>query len=163
MPKSTGAWDTYNGYLADRREGGATLEEIGNEVGISRERVRQILVHHYGTTKMTLLLTAKQLGQLMHLSTTTIARYRRCGIIKPANDSHWLPLYNTDAIMAISTFRRCRICDKPLPAGKFSYCSPECYKVGDYEAHKRCMWRRLHRKMGQPITPSLAYEKKGYA
>lgn len=161
MPRPKGVWDTYNGYLADKREAGATLEDIGKEVGISRERVRQILVRHYGTTKMTSLLTTAQLAQLMNLSETTIGEYRKAGIIKPANDSSRHFLYGTDAIIAISTFRRCRICDKPLSAGKLSYCSPECRKIGDYESHKRCQWRILHRKTGQPITASIDYVVPG--
>lgn len=163
MPKLTGVWDTYNGYLADRREAGATLEEIGKEVGISRERVRQILVRHYGTTEMTSLLTAGQLGRVVNLSKSTISRYHRSGVIKSANDNPQYPLYDgADAIVAILTFRRCKVCSKPLPVRKTSYCSPKCIEEGIYKAHKRSQWRALRRKKGvKVITPSTEYKRKG--
>ena len=165
MPKITTAWDTYDGYIVDKRKAGATLEEIGKEVGVTRERVRQILVEHYGTAKRgkpASLFTTAELAQLASLATPTINSYRKRGIIKSTNASVTYPLYSVDALKAISAFRQCRICGRPLPNGKWSYCSPECSKVGNYKAQKRGLWRMLRRKRGQPITPSIAYERRGY-
>lgn len=163
MPKLT-AWDTYDGYIADKRKGGATLEEIGKEVGVTRERIRQILMEHYGTTKMTPLLTTRQLSQLAGLSVTTINIYHREGIIKPTNTSVKSPLYSVDALKAIldHRHRQCRICGKPVPIRCYAYCSPECHKEGDRRSHNRSSWRVLRRKTGGPITSSIAYERRGY-
>lgn len=161
MPKLT-AWDTYNGYIADKRKAGATLEEIGKEVGVTRERVRQILMEHYGTTKMTPFLTSEQLSQLVNLTRDTITEYRRRGIIKPVNSSPRRPLYGMDALKAISDHRRCRICGEPILTKCCAYCSPECLKEGDRRSHSRGSWRTLCRKKGQPITPSAAYVRRGY-
>ena len=153
-------WDTYNGYIADKRKAGATLEEIGKEVGISRERVRQILMEHYGTTKMTSLLTTGQLSQLVGLTKTTVVNYRKRGIIKPANNNLCHPLYGIDAVEVISALRRCRICGGPLPAGKSSYCSSECHKEGDRRSRNRSSWRTIRKKKGvRVITPSTEYKK----
>ena len=56
--------------------------------------------------------------------------------------------------------KRCRICNQLLPKSRVKYCSPECCKVGLYKAHSKASWRFLLRKFNQPISPSLAYEKK---
>lgn len=56
--------------------------------------------------------------------------------------------------------KRCHICNQLLPKYKVNYCSPECYKTGHDKAHKKALWRKLRRIFNQPISPSLAYEKK---
>jgi len=43
-----GVWQTYDGQIKEMRDEGQTLQDIGNQIGVSRERVRQILVQRYG-------------------------------------------------------------------------------------------------------------------
>ena len=42
--------EIYNGQIAQWRQSGNTLQEIANKVGVSRERIRQILTKHYNSS-----------------------------------------------------------------------------------------------------------------
>lgn len=50
MTKSP-VWEIYNGQIKELRNQGLTLQAIGNQVGVTRERIRQILNEHYGTRR----------------------------------------------------------------------------------------------------------------
>lgn len=48
-------YDTYDGLIAQWRGEGYTLQEIGNRVGVTRERIRQILNKYFGNPKYCLM------------------------------------------------------------------------------------------------------------
>ena len=146
-------------YMVGRRKEGATLAEIGRELKISRQAVHQILMKRYRTTQFTNLLNAEQISRITGLTTDTIKEYWKQGIIKQANTSQSHRLYNLSTVRAIQDFRQCKVCGGYIPVGKQKYCSQGCYEVARYKLWKRCQWRRFHRKMGQPITPSIDYVK----
>lgn len=112
--------------LRKMRTEGNTLREIGETVGVSRERVRQILAQCYGGAKI-LLLPESRVEDLIGCSRGRLARLRENGIINPKHTS-WFWLYDRDEIekAMLALQRSCPYCGKLLPLktqGK--YCS-EC-------------------------------------
>lgn len=162
MPKLTSVWDTFNHIIVERRLLGATLREIGKEVGSSSELIRQQLIRHYGTTKLRIFLNSAELAKVIGVDVHTVYNYQQFGIIKPVNQGT-RHLYNNDAIKAISALRHCRICGEYLTSHRWIYCSEKCHKIGRLESHKRSQWRRHAKRMGKPITPSIALRVRGLA
>lgn len=156
-----GVWETHGDYIVNARKAGDALLKIGNAVGVTDERIRQLLVKHYGTTKLASHLSSLELSRIVNLNVRTINDYRNKGIIKAVNNGHYRYLYDIDAVKAIIAHRRCKICGDPLPKGKWAYCSEPCRKAGHYDSQKRTLWRIFRRKRGEPITASIAYERKG--
>jgi len=144
-------------YMVGRRTEGATLEEIGKELGITRQAVHQILMKRYGTSKFTSLLNAEQISGITGLTTDTIKEYRKQGIIKQVNTSQSHRLYNFSAVKAIRAFRQCKVCGGCIPVGRQKYCSQGCYDVARFKLWKKCQWRNFRRKKGQPIIASIDY------
>lgn len=158
-------WETYNGQIASMRRQGHTLQAIGDTMGVTRERVRQIIKKHYETVergKPASLFTTAEIIQLTGLPANTISYYHRGGVIKSTNASVKYPLYSMDALKAILDYRQCDICGKPIPTRRHTYCSSRCAKEGTRRSHSRCLWRIFCRKKGKPITPGIAYKVKGY-
>ncbi len=153
-------WDTYGVYIIRRRVAGATLAEIGGDLGISKQRVGQMLAEHCGATDLTTLFTARRVASMVGLSVDRINAYRRAGLIAPANASRARPLYGPDAVEGALTRRRCQTCGELVPTGRVASCSPECQTEANRQAHARASWRRLRRKVGLPITSSVAYKKR---
>jgi len=151
------AWETYNGYIKTRRDEGATLQNIAEEIGRTRERVRQILVEHYGTADVEgEVLTTKQLIELTNYSGTTLYKLYRKGIItKIGKGRLGIGRWPLETLNIILEYRRCKICDKPLGKGKGVYCSEACrVEAGKYknrpEAQKKAQvertqcWQKAH-------------------
>lgn len=145
-------------YIENQRRNGATLEQIGNEFNLTRERIRQILVKHCGTSNLRKFLTTAELAEVTSLSTYTINKYRRVGEIQPVTNNHKKALWDSSAILQVLQIRTCPLCGQRLPSGRAKYCSDKCLEKSQAESHKRAMWRRLYKKQGKSIPPSLAYK-----
>jgi hypothetical protein len=66
------------------RDTGMTLQAIGDEVGVTRERVRQVLVRHYGTAKPTMdLMTRLKVAKLIGCSEGRLAYLEQKGMLEP--------------------------------------------------------------------------------
>lgn len=129
------------GYIKERRDGGATLQEIGDEIGRSRERVRQILVKQYGTADISkALLTTNQLAGLTNCSEPLIYKFRQQGIISPVGHGRWRP----ETVDIILEHRKCKMCGKPLPAHRFVYCSDTCQIEGGKYKNRSEVAKKLH-------------------
>jgi len=102
MPKTS--WEIYNGKIKDLRDEGKTLQQIGDSIGRTRERVRQILVEKYGTADSE-CLTTKQVSELVGRSKSTINNLRIRGIITSVNCGRW----KTEVVDIILNYYRCRI------------------------------------------------------
>lgn len=121
------------------RRSGATLQQIADKIGRTKERVRQILTKNFGTTKRKLMSTEK-LCNLMGLPRNWVMQLYQDGVISPAAAWHtetrlfllWAPATIDHIINYYKTRRLCRICYRPIPKGRWRYCSTDCLK----ESHK---------------------------
>ena len=68
--------------IVKMRRSGYTLQEIGDYVGVTRERVRQMLQEHQAKTEAVLLIETK-VAKLIGCSTDRLKRLRRQGIVNP--------------------------------------------------------------------------------
>jgi len=122
-----GAFETFNGLIYDLRQQGYTLEEIGREIGRTRERVRQILVEHYGGTeiKWGKLVTTSQLIAQADCRLRLIEKLRRAGLITPVGRGIWD--YDATLPVIIDSKPACKVCGKAVSYHRSHYCSDECY------------------------------------
>lgn len=119
------------------RQSGATLQQIADKIGRTRERVRQILVRKYGSTKNKLIST-EQLCKLLGLPRNRVMGLYRDGIITPAREwdtriGHfilWHPATWGQIIYYYKTNRLCKMCNSYIPKGRRYYCSKQCYEEG---------------------------------
>ena len=120
-------WNLYNGQLMDMRQSGLTLQAIGDKVGRTRERVRQVLKEHYRTTKIRGLIAREPLAARLGCSYQRLEDLEKLGIIKSLH-SGWFYLY--DKIEAekarLALIRFCEHCGKPLPLKDATKLCPEC-------------------------------------
>ena len=153
-----GAFQIYNGEILSMRKEGRTLQDIGDTVGVSRQRVKQIMDKRWPQEKVQLPTTcscvkrlgiscewfekiAKQLGLSPHIFSV----YR---------------IWNPEAYNSIKEYlenRKCGTCGAKLSVDKRVYCSHECYLTSvkhinrsdkSRERHKFLVkrWRRTHPK-----------------
>ena len=127
-----------NAIYAMRRSG-STLQQIADKTGKSKERIRQILISNYGSTRHKLMST-EQLRRLFGFSRHHVLDLYNNGVITPAkewtaNNGQYL-LWSTTAISQINSYhnstRICKQCGAILPSNRRTYCSTKCYT----ESHK---------------------------
>jgi len=125
------------------RQSGASLQQIADRIGRTKERVRQILVKDYGSTKHKLIST-QQLCKLLGLPRNRIIELYLDGVIVPAiewttGNHHyllWSPATAEHLISYYKTHRLCKICLYPIPIHSRVYCSEKCYKEGQKYRYK---------------------------
>jgi AraC-like DNA-binding protein len=137
--------EAKHGSIANRtlifemRAAGSPMREIAEKVGISKERVRQILNRNTGTTKHKWYSTL-QLCEESGLPRNRVLELESLGVIKPAftwgiGKRHYL-LWPSEAVKCIteyySTHHFCKVCNKPLPKKRVLFCSDACRQ----ERHK---------------------------
>ncbi len=86
-------WKSYNLQILQMRQSGYTLQEIGDYTGVTRERVRQLLLKHCGNIEMPLLKesgVAKETG----CSIWRLKRLRKQGILKPRHRGKFFHYYD---------------------------------------------------------------------
>ncbi len=134
------------------RQAGATLQQIADGIGRTRERVRQILNQDYRTTKRR-LLSSEQLCQLSGLPRNRIVKLYHYNIISPiwewtTGKNHYL-LWPPDTVDKVIKYcqrhHTCKICHQPIPKGRWLYCSERCYREGQKFQYKdkKAKQRRL--------------------
>ncbi len=139
-----------NAIYAMRRSG-ATLQQIANEIGKTKERVRQILIKSYGSTKHKLLST-EQLCKILGLPRNRVIELYRDNIINPARDwdtgiSHyllWRPATVEEVNTYYNTHRLCKMCYSYIPKGRRCYCSKQCYNEGHKYKYKSIEAKQRH-------------------
>jgi len=137
--------------ICDMRQSGASLQEIADKVGKTRERVRQILIKNCGCTKHGLLSTEK-LCRLLSLSRNRVLGLYQGNIIIPEAKWNsgskqyllWSPDTEEDVIFYYKTHRLCKICLHPVPKNRRTYCSEECRKEGQKYKYKDTEAKRRH-------------------
>ena len=129
--------------VLEMRRSGMPMRKIGEKIGRSRERVRQILVKNTGSTSHRLLST-QQLYQQMGLPRSRIIELYKDGIIKPKAEwktgNHHYLLWPNNIAETISNYynihRLCKICGQQLNKGRWVYCSHDCYREGQKYKYK---------------------------
>jgi len=138
--------------VLEMRRSGMPMRKIGEKIGRSRERVRQILVKSLGTTNHEYLSTL-QLCNQSGLSRNRIVELYLDGIITPI--ARWdvgsrdYLLWPPEAVQKIGVYyknrRLCKFCNKPLAKNRIFFCSDNCrferqkYKYMTPEERKRVL------------------------
>jgi hypothetical protein len=160
--------------VLEMRRSGMPMRKIGEKIGRSRERVRQILVKSLGKTNHEYLSTL-QLCNQSGLSRNRIVELYLDGIITPIakwdTASRDYLLWPPEAVKKIGVYykkrRLCKFCNKPLPKNRIFFCSDNCrferqkYKYMTPEERKRVLENirryRERRKAGmeQPTATAV--------
>ncbi len=140
-------WEVYDGYLKQRRDAGASLREIGDEVGRTKQRMHQILVKHYGTADSEGTLSTSQLLEQVGCSSYILYNLRKEGIISQVSSGRWKP----ETLDIILELRKCKMCGKPVGKYRRTYCSTACRVEGKKykywpEWRKKVRRERIRRK-----------------
>jgi len=131
-------WEVYGGYLKQRRDAGASLKEIGDEVGRTKQRIHKILVKHYGTADSEGTLSTSQLLKQLTCSATTLHNLRKERAISQVSLGKWKP----ETIDIILELRKCKICGQPVGKHRKTYCSTAC----EVEGRKFKYWPEWRKK-----------------
>ena len=119
------------------RQAGNTLQQVGNEFFITRERARVILQENYGTTKLLGLISFNQAEKSLRTKykvpcptkTLVLLLCERIGIepIKVGKCRHWFTPSQIEKIAIILMARKsCKICGGVVPLPRQYYCSDRC-------------------------------------
>jgi predicted nucleic acid-binding Zn ribbon protein len=129
--------------IYEMRQAGASLQQIAEATRKSKERIRQLLVKNYGTTKFGMMSTA-QLCNLLGLSRNQVAHLYEEHIILPEVEWNtgkyhrffWSPKTIEGIVSYYRPRRLCKICSRPIPKGRWVYCSQKCYQEGQKYIYK---------------------------
>ena len=124
-----GIYQEYGDLIATLRSEGKTLQQIGDQLGVTRERVRQVLNKHFPecSSPPSTEDAAKMLGVSYRHFRNTAERLGIQPIARTRNRIRWSP----DVLPAVWTaykLRSCRICGRHLPSTRRFYCSEECVR-----------------------------------
>lgn len=128
-----GVWAVYDGQMADMRRQGYSLQAIGDVVGVTRERIRQILGRRYGRVEMEVLneeAAARALGCPSH----KLRGLRKRGMIHPEHHGlRWA--YSLEQIKrAKALLKPICSCGCKLP---INYLGKYCPKCGELRSRHR--------------------------
>lgn len=133
------------------RRSGSTLQQIASRVDKTKERIRQILMKNYGSTKHQLLST-EQLRKIFGFSRYRILELYQDNVITPvnewdANNGHYL-LWSQNAVEKITAyygnFKPCKMCGSRIPEGRRVFCSEQCYREGHKYRYKSVEAKQRH-------------------
>ena len=143
--------DVYPNIAYTMRRSGATLQQIGEKIGRTKERVRQILLEKYRSAGHELIST-EQLRRRLGLSRPRVMKLYHDNIIAPrreweTNGTYFL-LWSPDAVKKARSYLTagvlCKICNRPVPKGRRIYCSDECYCEGHKYKYKSAEAKKRH-------------------
>ena len=130
-------WEVYGGYLKQRRDAGASLKEIGDEVGRTKQRIHEILVERCGTADSEGTLSTSQLLEQAGCSYHALHKLRKVGAISQVSWGRWKP----ETLDIILELHKCKICGKPIGKQRRTYCSAAC-KVEGQKYKYWLEWRK---------------------
>jgi len=159
-PKFTSAGELVSKRLAIKEKGkdramqmtrlrreGYTLEEIGKNFNLSRERIRQILSKASNNGKSG-LLSASQAMSILQCNRKALLELVETGSLEVMRRHGSKLFFRESHLQSVQTpVKRCIICGRPVGKGRSNYCSPECYR----ERWNYCNWpeerKTRHRKL----------------
>lgn len=141
--------------ILEMRQAGAPMRVIAEKVGISKERVRQILARNLGSTKHDWLSTL-QLCAASGLPRNRVLELYEAGVITPASNwgagkRHYLLWPNKAILLIIDYYNHhhlCKICHQPLPKNRIIFCSDICRQ----ERHK---YKNMTRAEKQKVLDNI--------
>jgi hypothetical protein len=119
-------WKRYSLQITEMRRSGYTLREIGDSVGVTRERIRQLLQQHHVNVDI-LLLSEKRMAKVIGCPVGRIVKLREQGIINSRNHGKRSHYYDTGELekAKLALQRHCLHCGQPLT---MNYIGKYCYK-----------------------------------
>lgn len=137
--------------IYNMRHSGATLQQIADKIGKTKETVRQILVRNYGSTKHKLIST-EQLCKLLDLPRNRVIGLYRDSVITPVrewdtNIGHYL-LWSPAAVERVNIYyktrRLCKMCHSCIPKSRRCHCSEQCYNESRKYKYKSIEAKQRH-------------------
>lgn len=175
MPQNNiGVVKIYDGLIPNMRREGNTLQQIGDRIGVTRERVRQILSAVYPQVNNEYLREA-QVEELIGCGRGCLTTLRKKGILNPIHTNKFY-LYDKDEIIKArqSVCMVCVVCGKQLGSHRHKYCL-SCGKERERysypflndeqkQRHLQCTvkWQKNHREIVRKINQraSIKYRLK---
>ena len=146
-----GIFEEYGDLIATLRSEGRTLQQIGDRLGVTRERVRQVLREHFPdcSPPPSTEEAARTLG-MSYREFRSAAKRLGLQPVGRTRNRIWWSLDVLPIIQMAQEPMHCRICGQPLLSPRRVYCSAECYS----------QWRRYANRslpqketMGLPVAP----------
>ncbi len=145
-------------FIYNMRQSGATLQQIADRIGRTKERVRQILLRNYGSTKHKLIST-EQLCKLLGLNRGRVMELYRDGAVTPVREwdtsighyflwspDTWLQIISHRLLAPYKVNRLCKMCHSSIPKRRRYYCSKQCYEEGHKYRYKSIEAKQKHRE-----------------
>lgn len=141
-----GVIELYNRLIPTLRQQGYSLAEIGERVGVSRERIRQILKQYYPESLYPSTLKTKEVNQLTGISEAKLRRWaKRMGLRRISLNPRTYYIWTVEDIAEANQELKklCPICGMGISEKRIKYCSDICTKKGKYKNWKKYRWNRL--------------------
>ncbi len=140
----------------EMRQAGLTLQQIGDIVGVTRERVRQILQKNFGTTRVRSLPCEWEAAKILGCAYSTLRDVRERGLLHPIRVGLFIRYSEEELKKADSILKKkCAHCGH-IFLGNGKYC-PDCRWVmfpcafcGKQVRRRRTLWVHQQKK-GQKL------------
>ncbi len=151
--------ERYGKKILMMRDEGQTLAEIGRHYGITKERVRQIIVGYRGTTEIDTLASINKIASQIGCSRDALKKklsQRGIALVNVGRISAIPSSLLPDVNQLVKDFRSptCRVCGAKVPKGRRFFCSTRCSlrwhdKLGDMRPEHRALHVKATRKWQQ--------------
>ena len=120
-------WKSYDLKIVQMRQSGYTLQEIGDYAGVTRERIRQLLLKHCGNIEMSLLkesVLAREIG----CPVWRLRKLRIQGILEARYRGKRFHCYDKGELekVTLALQRYCQQCGKLIETNHFRKYCPQC-------------------------------------
>ena len=136
-----------------------SYSDIARTVGVSRQRVHQISKREgLEVTRWVppgYMTTPEAMKVLGYRSQAGLWSAIKAGKVAARKIGNRLYIPTKGALLI-----KCVICGAGVPRGRKITCSDICYKVREYQVHKRGQWRALAKKFGKKVPPSADYIRR---
>ncbi len=151
MPGPSGIYQEYDGVIPSKRIAGATLQEIADYCGVSKQRVDQVLKQYYPNAKPD-RITSHDVSIMLGMSCASIFRLIRRGVISPTRSGKVMFSFSKEDIKKLSAYfnKPCKHCGKPKPPRSSAYCK-ECAAEA-YRNHYKFLSDEGKKKYGRQTS-----------